>query len=696
VRISLDYYRILGVTNRATAEQIVQAHSDRLLSMPRKEFSEAAIASRRRLLDSAHAILSDPINRQTYDYQITVKPGKATEGVTKAPSRAATMEVDDREITGVLLILQELGDHDQVLSLSRAYLQMNEISPRLDWSKYDPDVLLANAIAYAETGREERRQGRYELAAQSLEVASNMLLQAGTFLSLRSEIQTDLLKLCPYRILELLAGSGSTESDRQKGISLLKQMLDARRGIDGKGDDYSGLNSGDFVQFIQRLRPHMSVAEQQELFELESKRPSTIAAYLAVYALIGGGFSQRQPAMIRRAKGLLVKLSSSQDVYIEQAICALLLGQTEEASRALERSSEKTEIEIIRQASEGAPDLLPGLCPYSERWIQSYVYPYFRDLADLAASLSQYFADPEVQDYIDSLPQMGSGTDTSQWTESALPAYSSLNLEPKETRELAKEASIQPPIITSSRQEPEVPRFKPGNVPSKPQTGQSREQPIRMSKEIKSKPPIPTLDRKTIKSKARSPLHLDRLLLVLAIIFALLSGLSALAVWAWRSLAETPIALETPLIAPIVAPITLAKVTPLIPTTSEINQEIANKVVTDWQTVKAKALGNSHEIELLDTVLAEPILSNWRSRAKDLKSSDSYLEYALKSMEAKSFKPDGKDKGILRVKIAESRNLYEKGNLSKSGSNPDSKYEVSYTVVRKDDKLLIQDMLVHD
>lgn len=696
MRISLDYYRILAVTNRATADQIVQAHSDRLLSMPRKEFSEAAIASRRRLLDSAHAILSDPVKRQTYNYQITLKPTKVAEQsvaeAAKVPSRAATMEVDDREITGVLLILQELGDYAQVLSLSRAYLQMNEISPRLDWSKYDPDVLLANAIAHAEIGREERRQGKYELAAQSLEIASNMLLQAGTFLSLRSEIQTDLLKLCPYRILELLASTGSSESDRQRGIVLLKQMLDARRGIDGKGDDYSGLNSGDFVQFIQRLRPHMSVTEQQELFELESKRPSTIAAYLAVYALIGGGFSQRQPAMIRRAKGLLVKLSSSQDVYIEQAICALLLGQTEEASRALERSSEETEIEQIRQASEGDPDLLAGLCPYSERWIQSYVYPYFQDLANQTASLSQYYADPEVQDYIDSLPQMGKGVEiSSQWTENPLPDYSpAASFEREPAREVIPSYPVSVPTA-SGRSQPEVPRFSAGSNP-----------PSKKSPKVKSEPPTPEVasspkSKTSPRPRSQATLHLDRLLLVLAIVFAVLSSLSAVTVWAWRSLAETPIALETPLISPIVAPITLVKATPAkLLATAEIDQDIANKVVTEWQIVKAKALGSSHEIELLDSVLAEPVLSIWRSRSKDLKSSDSYLEYTLKLMEVKNFKAEDKDKGILRVKIAESRNLYNKGTLSKSGSNPDSKYEVSYTVVRKDDKLLIQDMLVHD
>jgi curved DNA-binding protein CbpA len=735
VRISLDYYRILGVTNRATAEQIAQAHSDRLLSMPRKEYSEAAIASRRRLLDSANAVLSDPIKRKTYDYQILAKPtksldqppnkilGKSSEALqselSQTPNRIAAMEVDDREINGVLLILQELGDYSQILSLSRAFLQMNEISPRLDWTKHDPDILLSNAIAHAETGREDRRQGRYEVAAQSLEISSNMLLQAGTFLTLRSEIQADLLKLCPYRILELLASAESTQSDRQRGINLLKQMLDARSGIDGKGDDYSGLNSGDFVQFIQRLRPHMTVAEQQRLFEDESKRPSTIAAYLAVYSLIGGGFSQRKPEMIRSAKGQLVSLSSSQDVYIEQAICALLLGQTEEAGRALERSGEQAEIELIRQASEGAPDLLPGLCPYSERWIQEYVYPYFSDLLNQTASLTHYFADSEVQDYIDSLPQIGLALEiSSQWKEASnLPPLDNKRSD-RQTREAGQDGrgikardpgqrepgqreserfqSDSPSYIPTSsnsptssassvrgrRLQPEVPKFSPAPKASNPNPPT----------------PAPVPEPKLTRPSHRQPkLNFGRLILVVAIVFALISGFSALAVWAWRSLAETSIALESPLITPIVTPIAIVKIEPpKVSATGEIDQDQANKLVAEWQNVKAKALGSTHELALLESVLAEPVLSTWRSRAENLKSSDSYIEYVMKSLESKKYKAEGKDKAIVRVRISETRNLYEKGSISQSGSKPDSNYEVSYTVVRKEDKLLIQDMLVHD
>jgi DnaJ-class molecular chaperone len=67
VRIPLDYYRILGLTIQATAEQRSQAYRDRTLQLPRREYSEAAIASRKQLLDEAYAVLKDPEQRSAYD-----------------------------------------------------------------------------------------------------------------------------------------------------------------------------------------------------------------------------------------------------------------------------------------------------------------------------------------------------------------------------------------------------------------------------------------------------------------------------------------------------------------------------------------------------------------------------------------------------------------------------------------------------
>ena len=63
MRIPLDYYRILGLPIQATAEQLQQAYRDRTLQLPRREYSEAAIAARKQLLEKAYAVLSTPKQR---------------------------------------------------------------------------------------------------------------------------------------------------------------------------------------------------------------------------------------------------------------------------------------------------------------------------------------------------------------------------------------------------------------------------------------------------------------------------------------------------------------------------------------------------------------------------------------------------------------------------------------------------------
>ncbi len=74
MRIPLDYYRILGLPIQATADQLKQAHRDRTLQLPRREYSEAAIAARRQLLDEAYGVLSKIDHRQSYDASFLASP----------------------------------------------------------------------------------------------------------------------------------------------------------------------------------------------------------------------------------------------------------------------------------------------------------------------------------------------------------------------------------------------------------------------------------------------------------------------------------------------------------------------------------------------------------------------------------------------------------------------------------------------
>jgi len=443
VHIPLDYYRVLGLPIQATAEQLSHAHRDRTLQLPRREFSEWAIAARREIIDEAYEILSDPVERPKYDANFLSKPydmdtvasdesslpidssaGSENENIDGAdspvqpdgepvPARPDTpplprIEIQDRQFIGALLLLYELGEYELALKLGRPYLSSGAKS--LSEERFgDPqivaaDIVLTISLSCLELGREQWQQGQYEAAAESLETGQELLLREGLFASVRGEIQSDLYKLRPYRILELLALPEERSAERYQGLRLLSDILQERGGIDGKNNDQSGLSTDDFLRFIQQLRSYLSVAEQQQIFEAEAKRPSAVGTYLAVYTLIAGGFARRQPVRIRSAKALLDRLGHRQDIRLEQSVCALLLGQTEEASDLVEQSREEETLTYIRKHSEGSPDLLPGLCLYTEQWLRVEVFPQFRDLREEDASLKGYFADPTVQAYLESLP----------------------------------------------------------------------------------------------------------------------------------------------------------------------------------------------------------------------------------------------------------------------------------------------------
>ena len=689
--------------------------------MPRREYSDAAIASRKRIVDKAYEIL---LERDRLSGVNEASTATSDEQVSDIPSSILPpqIEADEKDFAGLLLILYELGESEKVLSLAKPYYDPQEVehqSARI--SSHDPDLLLSVSLSYLELGREYWKQGQYEDAASSLEAAQEILLREGLFLSIRSEIQADLFRLRPYRILELLASPDNHTSEHRKGMSLLQEMLDARRGIDGSGNAYSSLGIDDFLRFMQQLRSYMTAIEQQTLFEDEARRPSSVATYLAVYALIARGFSQRQPALIRRAKGLLVKLSAKQDIYLEKAVCALLLGQTEEASTAINSSSEEDQIAFIRQNSEGAPDLLPGLCLYSERWLQEEVYPHFRDLMNQIVSLKDYFADEQVQAYLEELPN--TGATSSDWTSPVGGSISSVDDYPPVKRDV----ELNPPNIAASPEPtlstyvPETPnRFQRAAVTpvlDRSSYTASNNESASSSRELpkSSRPRNDSSVRNTSKnlsesvreikrpvapvnsSPSKRKFNIGRLAAVIAVAIALVGSSLWIVAWAFRSLTGSSRSdAFMPLDKPITSLVEAIKQnsTVAIAQPGPLNKDSAAKVIETWQAIKSKALGKAYEDNILEEILAEPALSDWKGRAKELKASNSYLQYQTKSTEVDKVTPDGDSKARVLAKISESRNFFNNGELDRGASKEDANYTVEYDLIRKDNKWLIREMLV--
>lgn len=759
MRIPLDYYRILGLPIQASAEQLQQAYRDRIMQLPRREYSEVAIASRKQLIDEAHAVLADPEQRQSYDATFLTKTyepqtEEQTESATTDSEESITfnidpnspsIEINDDQFLGVLLILAELGEYELVLKLGRYYLTNSNTdieNGRFGEPKIvRPDIVLTIAQACLELGREQWKQRRYENAAATLNVGQDVLLREGLFPNIRGELQADVYKLRPYRILELLALPEESIESRSQGLQLLREMLQERGGIDGNGNDQSGLSVDEFLRFIQQLRVYLTVAEQQALFEQEARRPSAVATYLAVYALLARGFIEREPGLIRRAKTLLTRLLKRQDVYLEMAVAALLLGQTEEASQALELSGEHQSLAFIREHSQGDPDLLPGLCLYSEHWLQSEVFPHFRDLVNQQVSLKEYFADEQLQSSLEALPPETEGVN--DWVAIAseqLSRVSSIGAstaaggrrsltystnqaeasnpdairENPNARSFTTAADLEDASVYNLQTAPTAERVAQGTTSAEAPTTQVSERTViqgagtpkhqtTAGTTTETDPSlrgvsVPMSNRRAqranrwsnwqnwLPSRGRGRIDREVPLVVLALIGLFGIGLSILLIsWIIQALSPKPAPqVQAPVeqVEPVPAP-TPENNTAVLSTAGPIAPEVAQQVIVLWLDTKSKAFGPQHEIDVLNNILVDPALSRWRRLAQTTQNQNKSRKYEhnVKEDSVKIVRTTAKEARVEAVVSESVETLQDNQAIQKESYNSPN-LRVRYDLVR--------------
>lgn len=744
MRIPLDYYRILGVTIQATDEQLNQAYHDRGVQLPRREYSEDAIAARRDLIEEAYQVLCDREARNRYNSQFLERtyqsrPLSTNDRYSLEEENSSEdnsiynhtpwLDIAPENFVGALLILQELGEYELVIRIGIPELN-NEVELLDSGDREETqasqraDIVLTVTLAYLELSREQWQQQEYQNAAVSGQIGLDLLTKECLFPSIRDEIQADLLKLRPYRILSLLSEYEENSPLRKQGIQLLQEMFQDRGGIDGKNDDGSGLDIDRFLRFLQQIRQKLTVKEQQQLFEAEAKRPSAVAAYLAVYTFLARGFAERIPGLILRAKETLATLNKRQDVYLEQAICALLLGQTEAASDALEKSKDREPLEFIRQHSQGAPDLLPGLCLYGEHWLQTEVLTQFRDLANRRESLQDYFADEGVQAYLEQLPLINKANED-------LSAFTTA----------VNKGQQQPLHHLTDRSEPSLRQRRSGVYPTQQSSGatvtveraNTRAKQTATSKVDRTTPqlfnystvvdrhrtrqtsPSKTIDstlsvaskiaRKAMQRLLRSlpsdnradrQSKLNKYWLLVPLAIAGMGTIGFLLVQNQLKQYPTPQIeaeqLNIQLDRPQIDLPTPAQKT--VPTKQVLDREGGKQVLQAWLASKAQAFGPQHKVEQLKTILLPPLLEQWQKRALAAKAANAHMQYRhsiqIRSVQTSPEKPD---LAFVEAQVREVARNYLAGKANQANSYDDT-LMVRYQLVRQGDRWLIQDLKV--
>ncbi|MCZ8249073.1 MULTISPECIES: IMS domain-containing protein [unclassified Microcystis] len=740
MRIPLDYYRILGIPFQVSAEQIDLAYADRGRQLPRQEYSQTAIIARQHLLDEAYQVLSAADRRRDYDAQffdpnpLLLNPESSAEnldsqagGLAAASPEYLTPQITiaPADLVGALLILQELGEYELVIRLAETYLDLEPTTR--------PDMILTLALAYGELSREYWQDKNYEQAASTAAKALTWLEQEQMFLQVASEIRHDCDRLRPYRILELLSQEKKPSLARQRGLNLLEEMLAARGGIDGQGDDRSGLGVDNFLRFIQQLRVYLTQDEQEKIWAKEAQRPSAVGNYLLVYALIARGFAQKQPAAIVAASDRLQQLQKHQDVSLERSICALLLGQTERASTILEKSQEQEILNYIKEQSGQSADLLPGLCRYGERWLQTEVFCHFSDLVERKASLKEYFAEEEVQNYLEELSgfpdekvpvsvqeKVGEPLESevnvlkthtppthlnpvpgvTPMRESAYSSSHSRPQKPSLARVNGERTSSAVPALRATAQEETFTPYTQGSVVvtaayRQPALNPPRRRPSRPRHQAagNSGPAaLETAKTALVAPKRRRParrkLRLDRVAIlgvglvgtiaVLALgVKAIVDSQSPLAALQGEQL---PISLNTPILE---IPSANAEVMEGIP----LDKETAKETIQAWLAAKSAAFGSEHQKEQLKEVLTGSALELWQTRAAALQGNN-YRHYDHQ-VEVRAVTNNAKNPNLATVEaIVNEKTMYFENGKEISSDNESS--DVRYDLVRQGDKWLIE------
>ncbi|MEB3161193.1 MAG: IMS domain-containing protein [Synechocystis sp.] len=729
MRIPLDLYRILGIPQQTTEELIEQAYQDRIAQLPRREFSDEAIAVRNELLAIAYEELSDPDRRQAYDHRWW---GDTTTDAAPLPVTQPEFDCEASQLIGILLILLDLGEYELVLEYGEPAL--NDSLDTVGETPCRSDYLLCVTLAHWELSREYWQQQCYELAATASLKAFARLQQENAFPDLQTTIRQELYKLRPYRILELLTQLPTApESDeplssapsvpslphRQKGLDLLRDTIQDRGGIEGNGQDHSGLANDDFLKFVHQLRPHLTIDEQAAVFHPESQRPSRIASYLAIHTLIAQGVRDKLPHHIVTAKSLIAQLANCQDLALENAICDLLLGQTENLFLSLDVVQDPKLIAAIGAGSTltdaDHDEVLLAFYGFAETWLLEEILPYFQGLTPDSLALSAYFDDPSVQHQLDNL-----STDDFPPLDLSPPPnpLPSPNSEPETpmVHSSAAYADDYPPLPSSHRrgrgQRRSLNHVRAAHATNAPQGGTATLTPPAYSngnggtiagnyygtpsapESLSSVPSdhfsnavqdssVPLTRRRRRKKRVKiNPIRFGAFLLCLAGVMAGSAFLVFRGVSPLNSLEAEQL------------DITLNNGSELIPDEStqkslllsqpNFTQAVGQQVLQTWLDQKKVAFGEKHDLAALNTILVPSLLTQQQNRIKQDLAQNRYRQYEHQfKILNYTVNPRDPNQATVTARVQEITQLRPQGTTQTAGSSEKDDLTVKYQLVRQ-------------
>ena len=392
--LPIDHFRLLGVSPSADPASILRRLQTRSDSPPDDGFTHEGLLQRQALLRRSADLLTDSSARADYEaalLSLSASHPNETVGLDLAASS---------EVAG-LILLWEAGSAHEAFQLARQGLQPPQ-APALG-SGREADLTLLAALACRDAARDEQQQRRYESAAQLLREGIDLQQRMGKLPDQQASLQQELDDLLPYRVLDLLSRDLSDADARQRGISLLDGLGRDRGGLEPDGLTLDAADASmmqaDFESFFQQIRRFLTVQEQIYLFRVWLAEGSVEAGCLALFALAAAGYSRRKPEFLEQARDQLKQLGASDLDPMPLLGCLdILLGNVSEASLHFSAIRDQ---ELLRWLAEHPGDHLAAQCEYCRVWLERDVLPGYRDVDATGVDLDAWFADRDVQAYVD-------------------------------------------------------------------------------------------------------------------------------------------------------------------------------------------------------------------------------------------------------------------------------------------------------
>lgn len=398
--LPIDHFRLLGVSPSAGPEAILRRLESRCDSPPDQGFTHEVLLQRADLLRRSADLLTDPADRAEYEaalLRLSESHPNGTVGLDLPTSS---------EVAGLMLLWEAHGALE-AFQLARQGLQPPQ-APALG-SGREADLTLLAALACRDAAVEEQDQRRYESAAQLLIDGIELQQRMGKLPDQQRQLEDALQGLTPFRILDLLSRDLGDQDSHQRGLTLLDELVVARGGLeaaDADGDQPGSLSQEDFESFFHQIRRFLTVQEQIDLFSRWFEGGAADAGFLTVLALTAAGFSRRKPEFLEQARDRLQTLANADLDPMPLLGCLdLLLGNVKDADR---------HFAVLRDPDLQAwflnhpGDRLAAQCEYCRAWLERDVLPGYRDVDASGADLDAWFADRDVQGFVDRLDRKAS------------------------------------------------------------------------------------------------------------------------------------------------------------------------------------------------------------------------------------------------------------------------------------------------